>query len=112
SSAAGSQHAFVLATPSTTKGVAFQSRPENDGTSIQIAQKFIAPSVWLRLTRRGTTIDAYYRRATTDPWEHLGSVVLEGLPDTVAVGAAVTSHVDGRLATADFQQLTIEPIRS
>ena len=112
SSAAGAQHASLFATPSTAKGIAFQARPTANGNSVQIFARPIAPSVWLRLTRIGSVIRAYYRKAQTDPWQNLGSVTLNGLPGTVEVGFAVSSHVDGTLATAAFQSLVVEPVRT
>ena len=63
-----------------------------------------------RLHSRAANIDAYFRRVTTDPWQHLGQIVLPGLPATVKVGVAVSSHVDGTTATAKFSQLVFEPM--
>jgi regulation of enolase protein 1 (concanavalin A-like superfamily) len=112
SSAAGAQHASLFATPSTAKGIAFQSRGTTNGPSTQIARQSVAPSVWLRLTRQGSVIRAYFRKTTSLPWQNLGSVTLEGLPEVVEVGFAVSSHVDGTLATAAFQSLEIEPMHT
>ncbi|MGH9144819.1 MAG: FG-GAP-like repeat-containing protein, partial [Vicinamibacterales bacterium] len=111
-SGAGSQHASLFATPTTEKGVAFQGRPTANGVSMQAgSSKFAAaPTVWLRLTRTGNDIRAYVRKAKTDPWVNLALIALPGLPATVKVGVAVSSHVDGTLATASFSQLTIEPV--
>lgn len=111
-SSAGSQHASLFATPTTEKGVAFQGRQAAGGQSMQAgSSKYAAaPSVWLRLTRTGNEIRAYARKAKTDPWVNLGLIPLPGLASTVKVGVAVSSHVDGTLATANFSQLTIEPL--
>jgi regulation of enolase protein 1 (concanavalin A-like superfamily) len=110
--APGAQHASLFATPTTEKGLSFQGRPSANGQSIEISnpRPLAAPPVWLRLTRRGGTIDAYYRKTKTDAWRNLGSMVLTGLPDTVLIGLAVTSHVSGTLATAQFTQIAIEPV--
>jgi hypothetical protein len=105
-----SPHASVFATPTTEKGVSFQGRPTANGQSIEVSRSAASPPVWLRLTRRGTTIDAYLRRTRTDPWQHLGAITLGGLPDTVLVGLAVSSHLRGTLATAQFTQVALEPI--
>jgi regulation of enolase protein 1 (concanavalin A-like superfamily) len=112
SSAAGSQHASLFATPSATKGIAFQVRQTTNGVSTQITQQPVAPKVWLRLTRQGSFIRAYFRKEQTDAWVSLGSVTLTGLPDTVEVGFVVSSHVDGTVATAAFSLLEIEPLRT
>jgi regulation of enolase protein 1 (concanavalin A-like superfamily) len=111
SSAAGSQHASVWATPTTQKGVVFQGRPAANGASVQQGSSvLVAPAVWLRLTRADGDIRAYYRKTKADAWVNLGKMTLTGLPPTVKVGIAVSSHVDGALATANFSQMTIEPL--
>ena len=112
SSSPGSQHAFLIATPTPEKGVVFQGRQTTDGASIQMGSGFIpfAPPLWLRLTRVGTSIRAYFRHAKTDAWITLGLIELPNLPSTVEVGLAVTSHADRRLATARFSQIAIEPV--
>jgi len=112
SSSPGSQHAFLIATPTPEKGVVFQGRQTADGASIQMGSGFIpfAPPLWLRLTRIGTSIRAYFRHAKTDAWITLGLIELPNLPSTVEVGLAVTSHVDRTLATARFSQIAIEPV--
>jgi hypothetical protein len=61
----------------------------------------------LKLTRHGSQIRAYYRRAAADPWTLLGAQVLDNLAPTVDVGLAVSSHADGRLATANFTDVTV-----
>jgi regulation of enolase protein 1 (concanavalin A-like superfamily) len=111
-SAAGSQHASVFATPTTEKNVAFQGRQVTNGPSIQPSMPnfAVSPPVWLRLTRNGPNINAYWRKQKADGWSHLGTIVLSGLPSTVKVGLAVSSHVDGTLATAHFSQIAIEPL--
>jgi regulation of enolase protein 1 (concanavalin A-like superfamily) len=103
---AGSAHASVFATPTTEKGIAFQRRRSDGGASVHTSGPALAPPVWLRLSRRGSTITAAYRRTATDEWTTIGSDSIE-LPDRVLVGLAVSSHVDGTLAAARFQQLSI-----
>jgi regulation of enolase protein 1 (concanavalin A-like superfamily) len=107
---AGSQHASLFATPTTEKGIAFQARETTGGTSRQQSSVAAAPSAWLRLTREGTTIEAFFRKRLTDPWQNFGRFTLNGLPDTVLVGLAVSSHVDGTLATAHFSHIEIAPM--
>lgn len=102
----GSAHASLFATPTAEKGVAFQRRRSDGGASVHTAGPALAPPVWLRLSRRGDTITAAYRRAATDEWTTIGSDSIQ-LPDRVLVGLAVSSHVDGTLATARFQHVSI-----
>lgn len=43
-------------------------------------------------------------------WTANGSAVSMDLPDTIFAGLAVTSHADGTLCDAAFNNVTIEPI--
>ena len=68
----------------------------------------VAPPGWLTLGRVGDTISAYYRASATDAWTLVGRETLAGLPPSVIVGLAVSSHVDGALATARFDNVSVE----
>jgi hypothetical protein len=92
----------LFATPSSVKGRAFQRWTTDGGPSVHTAGPALAPSVWLRLLRQGNTISAEYRKSSSDPW-----VTLTSLPASVLVGLAVTSHSDGTLATAAFDNVTV-----
>jgi regulation of enolase protein 1 (concanavalin A-like superfamily) len=105
---AGSQHASLFATPTTQKGVAFQGREISGGPSIQQSSVAAAPSVWIRLTREGDTIEAFIRKDRTNQWVNLGLITLPDLPSSVLVGFAVSSHVDATLATAHFSNIDLE----
>ena len=102
--APGARHAFVLATPTTEKGVAFQRRPTTGGTSVHTSGPSLGPGVRLRLVRTGDVIAAYYSHpmATEDLWVRIGSQTFPSLPSTMLVGFAVSSHERGRLAQAEF----------
>jgi regulation of enolase protein 1 (concanavalin A-like superfamily) len=104
---ANAPHASVFATPTTVKGVAFQRRTSWGGESVHTPGPALAPPVWLRLTRTGSTITASYRKLATDPWSTIGSQTMSALSATVIVGLPVSSHVDGTLATATFDNVTI-----
>jgi regulation of enolase protein 1 (concanavalin A-like superfamily) len=106
----GSQHASLFATPTSQKGIAFQGREISGGASIQQQQLSRPPLLWIRLTRQGDTIEAYFRQERTAEWQNLGRIVLAGLPDTVLAGIAVSSHVDGTLATAHFSNVEVAPM--
>ena len=108
---AGSRHASVLATPSVAKGVAFQRRATDGGLSVHTSGGAKAPPVWLRLTRVMNEVFAFSRADDADTWTMIGSQEFESLPDTVYVGLAVSSHVDGTLATARFEDVTIDEAR-
>jgi hypothetical protein len=104
----GSRHVSLFATPRTERGLAFQRRRQTGGISVHTAGPAVAPPGWLLLARVGDTISAYYRASPTDPWTLVGRDALAGLPSQVLVGLAVTSHVDGALATARFDNVAIE----
>jgi hypothetical protein len=65
------------------------------------------PPVWLRLLRKGDSISAFYRISDTGSWASIGSQTFAGLAGVVHVGLAVSSHVDGRRATASFDNVAI-----
>jgi hypothetical protein len=100
--AANAKHAFIIATPRTTRGVAFQRRPATGGASVHTAGPAAAPPGWLRLVRSGNVIAAYHRTAAADPWTIVDTQTFSSLPATLRVGYAMSSHIDGTLATATF----------
>ena len=105
---AGSRHVSILATPRTERGIAFQRRRQTNAISVHTAGPAVAPPGWLAIGRIGDTISAYYRPSASAAWTLVGREVLSGLPVSVLVGLAVSSHVDGTLATAVFDNLTID----
>ena len=56
---AGSAQASLFATP--RKGLAFQRRVSEGGTSVQTAGSTMTTPVWLKLQRSGTVVTAFYR---------------------------------------------------
>src|SRR5439155_8632327 len=104
--------ASIFATPG--RGIAFQRRMTTGGTSVNTSGPGYTAPVWLRLTKIGNTVSTYYRKNITDPWTKLGSQWMDGLPSAglVYVGIPVTSHVSGRLATATFSNLQLNPLRT
>jgi hypothetical protein len=105
---AGARHASILATPRTERGIAFQRRPQTNGISVHTAGPAAAPPGWLAIGRIGDTISAYYRPSASAAWTLVGRQVLSGLPVRVFLGLAVSSHVDGTLATAVFDNLRVD----
>jgi hypothetical protein len=106
---AGSRHAFATATPRVERGLAFQRRPETDGTSLHTPGPAWAPPSWLRLSRRGDTITASYRRTMTDSWVPIATQTYTSLPARLLAGLAVSSHVDGVTASAAFEHVIVDP---
>jgi hypothetical protein len=105
---AGARHVSILATPRTERGIAFQRRRQANGLSVHTAGPAVAPPGWLALGRIGDTISVYYRATATASWTLVGRDSLPGLPQRVNVGLAVSSHVDGTLATAVFDNVSVD----
>jgi hypothetical protein len=97
---ASSVHASLIATPTNVKGFSLQKRTTAGGTSAGSGVVSVAPPVWLRMVREGTTIIGAYRLTPTASWSVFWQEHMPNLPFTVLVGLAVTSHRDGALATA------------
>jgi regulation of enolase protein 1 (concanavalin A-like superfamily) len=104
----GSRHASIFATPGTQKPISFQRRPATNGLSVHTGGAIAAPPAWLMLRRTGDVIAAFYRTSATDEWTPLGTQTLTGLSSAVHVGLAMSSHVDGTLATATFDNVKID----
>ena len=103
----GSRHVSLLATPRTDRGIAFQRRLTTNGDSVHTDGPAIKPPVWLRVGRAGNTISAYYGTSATGPWHLVGRETVPNLRQTLYVGLAVSSHVDGALATARFDNVSL-----
>jgi endonuclease/exonuclease/phosphatase family metal-dependent hydrolase len=96
--AANSRHAFMLVSPE--KGLAFQRRTVTGGTSTSTPGGSGAGPSFVKLTRSGSTFTAF-RSADGVTWTKVGSDTIP-MASTIYAGIAVTSHVKGVLATANF----------
>ena len=108
----GARHASFFVTPGVEKGTAFQRRPVEGGTSVHTAGPVTTAPFWVRLTRTGDVIRAYYRKEITDPWRFLAMQAFTALPDRLSAMIVVSSHVDGALASAEFSHVTVERVHS
>ena len=99
----GAAHAFLLG--SAGKGYAFQRRRETGGESSHTAVGTSATPLWLKLSRRGSTVAAYH---STDgiTWTLAGSDTI-ALDQTVLVGLAVSSHTTHAAAEAVFDNVVV-----
>jgi hypothetical protein len=101
-------HAFVLATPTTRRGVVFHRRTTIGGLTTHTQGPRVAPPVWLRLVREGAVISAYSRLSATATWTLIGQETFGPvIGEAMRVGFAVASYRDGTLATAVFDNVTI-----
>jgi hypothetical protein len=103
--AANSKHAFMIVSPG--KGLAFQRRRSTGGSSSHTSGGMFTAPYWVRLTRTGATIQAAVSADGT-AWRVVGSDTI-AMASTIRVGLAVSSHVDGDLATARFSNVSVGP---
>jgi phosphatidylserine/phosphatidylglycerophosphate/cardiolipin synthase-like enzyme len=101
--APGATHASMFVTPG--KGLAFQRRTASGGVSIHTSGGSGTAPIWVKLQRAGTRISAY---TSTDgiSWAVAGTDTIE-VGATMYVGLALTSHHDGALASASFDNVSV-----
>jgi hypothetical protein len=110
STAPGSRHFSLFATPTTEKGLAVQRRETTGGTSLHVSGPALAPPVWLKVTRVDDVFRAFYRKNLTDAWAPIAEETMTGFPRTALFGLAVSSHVREQVATATFSEVVVEDL--
>jgi regulation of enolase protein 1 (concanavalin A-like superfamily) len=104
SMAVNAANVFVAGTPD--HGIVTQFRNANgDGTG-QLAGPAVGAPRWLRLTRKGTTFTGA-SSADGVTWTSFEAINITGMSPNAYVGLAVTSHADGALCSAVFDNITI-----
>jgi hypothetical protein len=63
--------------------------------------------MWVKLVRGGDTIRAYSRVNALDAWTLVGEQTFTGLPYQVSAMLVVSSHVDGTVARARFEDVSV-----
>jgi regulation of enolase protein 1 (concanavalin A-like superfamily) len=101
-----SAQAFMLVAASSTKGVPFQRRVADGGSSTSTPGSFNTAPRWVKLVRSGNTISGY-ESADGVKWTLVGSDTFAMGPN-VMIGLAVSSHVAGTNATATFTNVSIQ----
>ncbi len=99
---ANSTHVFLAGT--IANGLALQNRPTTGALSQHQALGAFSSGVWLRLVRTGGTITAY-KSIDGTTWTSIGTPLSPAMSSTVYIGLAVTSHNNGLLSTATFDNL-------
>jgi hypothetical protein len=102
---ANSRHASTFVTPGN--GVAFQYRASTGGSSGNINTTGLSAPYWVKVVRSGNTFTSY-RSANGTTWALIGSQTISMAPN-VYIGLGVTSHNDGTLCTATFDNVTATP---
>ena len=101
----GSKHAFMCLTPGN--GAAFQSRSATGGSSLSANTAGLTAPYWVKVTRVGNVFTGYASPNGTT-WTQIGQQTIP-MTVNVSIGLAVTSHNDGVLCTATFQNVTATP---
>ena len=101
--APGATHASMFVTPG--KGPAFQRRAASGGGSIHTTGGSGTVPIWVRLRRAGTSISAY-TSADGVSWSIVSTDTIQ-LGAAMYVGLALTSHHDGALASASFDNVSV-----
>ena len=105
SASPSSAQAFMLVASSSAKGVPFQRRTADGGSSASTAGSQSTAPRWVKLVRAGNLITGY-ESADGVTWTVVGSDTFVMGP-TVLVGLGVSSHVTGVNATATFDNVTV-----
>jgi len=100
---AGSAQAFMLV--SSSKGLAFQRRTANGGTSTNTAGALAGAPYWVRLDRLGDVFTAYQSPDGAN-WTLVGTDTIP-MGSTVFIGLGVSSHTTTSTATGVFGNVTI-----
>ena len=108
---ASSPHAMVIVSPG--KGLAFQRRLTAGGASSTTTVPGVTAPVWVKLVTEvaypNEYVRAYYRKNATDPWTQFAQDAFPAVIWQPLAGLAVSSHVDGTLATATFSNVSAAP---
>ena len=99
------KNVFVMATPE--HGTGLQWRSAASGGSSYIPGPYFTAPVWLRLVRQGDVFTGYSSLDGVN-WTLIGSQTVSMYP--VVAGLAVTSHNNGELNPATFDNVTWTPI--
>lgn len=100
---AGSRHGMLVISPGN--GASFQRRLTTNGASTGTTQGGYAAPYWVCLVRLGTSITAF-RSVDGLTWEQVGSDTV-AMTASVEIGLVVTSHVNGTLGTATFDNVSV-----
>ncbi|HEY7640190.1 MAG TPA: FG-GAP-like repeat-containing protein, partial [Steroidobacteraceae bacterium] len=102
---AGSRHGTMYL--SSGKGSSFQYRQNNGGTSAgDNGDNVLTLPRWIRIQRAGDVVRGYFSPDGVN-WTQRGTITLASLPATVYVGVAMTSHLDGTIATATLDSVSL-----
>jgi len=114
STAAGAKHAFMTLAPDPTYsgtgnyGYGFQSRSTTNSGSSSNTPRILpnaALPYYVRLVRTGNTFTGYISQ-TNGNWTQVSSAIIS-MDATIQVGLATTSHKDGTIAEAIYDDVSV-----
>jgi hypothetical protein len=80
----------------------------NFNTSVQAATTYAFPNVWMKMVRSGTTFTAFLSPDGSS-WTQVASATLSTIPTGATLGLAECSHVNTKLGTATFDNVSFTP---
>jgi hypothetical protein len=80
----------------------------NFNTSVQTATTYAFPNVWMKMVRSGTTFTAFVSPDGV-AWTQVASTSLTAIPTAATLGLAECSHVNTKLGTAAFDNVSFTP---
>jgi uncharacterized repeat protein (TIGR03806 family) len=104
--AADSKFAFALARPDKQVQAQFRSQTATTGTDSGNQTGGTTAAKWVMVERSGNQFRTYYSTDGTN-FTPLGTATTISMAQTVYVGLAVTSHADGTLCTAQFDDVEL-----
>jgi len=100
-----STHCSAFITPGN--GVAHECRTSTGGSSLNVNNTSCAAPYWVKAVRSGNTFSTYCS-PNGSSWTLVGSQTIT-MGVNVYIGLAVTSHTDGTVCTATFDNVTATP---
>src|SRR5262249_32649909 len=101
-----SAQADVVVSPG--KGVVFQRRDNTGGGSINTAGPLATAPWWVKLTRSGSTFNAYQSPDGTS-WSQIGSDNIN-MSNNVFIGLAVTAHNNSALCASTIDNVSVNTV--
>jgi hypothetical protein len=101
--ASNSKHAMMVVSPDN--GAAFQYRSSTGGSSFDSHTAGPAAPYWVQLVRSGDTLTGYYS-SDGITWTQQSSATV-AMKSTVYIGLAVTSHNNGTVSNAMFDNVAL-----
>jgi hypothetical protein len=80
----------------------------NFNTSVQAATTYAFPNVWMKMVRSGSTFTAFLSPDGV-AWTQVASATLSTIPTAATLGLAECSHVNTKLGTATFDNVSFTP---